>query len=270
MKTRTAIITGATSGIGAAFACHLARAGYNLLLTGRRMERLEQMKTELEQTHGIDVKYVVADLANTAEYNGLLRAIHQLPTVDMLINNAGFGNRTDFFESDFFEQQKMLDVHITATTRLVHEVVPLMREQGKGAIINVASLAAFLPAKLSYFYCSTKAFLVAFTECLRVDLLHTGIKVQALCPGFTKTEFHDKAETAHQNDWMCHPLFWMTADEVVQYSLHSLARSNVICIPGYCNRCIYWISRFIPRNLYYKLSAGNGHVAPVPALCNAA
>lgn len=264
MKTYTAIITGATSGIGAAYARQLAARGYHLLITGRRRDRLEEMKNELENTFGVRVDFVVADLSKAADVALLLQAIGRMPSVDLLVNNAGFGNPTNFFDSDYGEQQKMVEVHITATTRLIHQIVPLMQNVGGGAIINVASLAAFLPSRLSYFYCATKAFLVAFSECLYVDLKHCGIKVQALCPGLTQTEFHDHQDNHSAS--MAHAMLWMTPEQVVRHSLKSLYKAGVICIPGFFNRLIYAASRLIPKNLYYYISARQASVAHAPAV----
>lgn len=250
-----AIITGASSGLGATYARVLAQKGWDLLLTGRRKKRLLELKKELETKYNTKINFMVVDFTKPYELNNLLKTISQMDVIDLLINNAGFGYRKDFFKSDFRVQQNMLEVHITAATRIVYEVVPKMVVNKKGAIINVASLSAFVPAPLSYFYCSSKAFLVSFSECLHVDLLHTGIKVQALCPGFTKTEFHFGLKEEEKTSWMNNKLFWMSADKVVDYSLKALCHKKVICIPGFINQFIYCVVRAIPKSIFYRLMA---------------
>ncbi|TLX72271.1 SDR family oxidoreductase [Labilibacter sediminis] len=253
MKTRNAIITGATSGLGKAYALLLAKEGWNLLITGRQRKKLHELKTHLEQTYRIHVIVIVAELNNTNEFNALLQSIQKLNSVDLLINNAGFGCRNGFFKADFNDQQKMLQVHVTASTKLIYTVVPKMVKNNGGAIINVSSLSAFLPSTLNYFYCSTKAFLVSFTECLHMDLNSKNIKVQALCPGFIKTHFHDRIAEVNKPKSGFAKFLWMQADDVARYSLKKLQKHSVICIPGLINKVLYFLLHFIPRRAYYVL-----------------
>jgi len=265
MKTKTAIITGATSGLGEAYAKALASKGWNLLLTGRRMDRLSQLKQEFENSYGVDVKLVKADFTNFLEFENLLEEIKRLKNVDLLINNAGFGSRKGFFEEDYTSQQKMLQVHINATSRLTYEVVPKMIESKNGAVINVSSLSAFFPAPLNYFYCATKAFLVSFSECLHIDLLQQNIKVQALCPGFIKTEFHSRIHQKSEPVNWKERVMWMEPEEVVKYSLKHLSRKRVLCIPGAVNKLLYRVSAFVPKRLYYYLMEKNARKVNHPA-----
>jgi len=254
MKTPIAIISGATSGLGTAFANHLAANGWNLFLTGRRQQRLQSLQEQLESRYHIKVKTCKADLLDTDQLNKLLGSISHLSSIDMLINNAGFGCRDDFYEVEYSTQQQMLQVHITAASKLIQKVVPLMKEQGCGTIINVASLGAFLPAPLSYFYCSSKAFLVSLSECMHIDLKRYNIKIQALCPGFIHTEFHSRMGIQSHESWLENKLLWMSEKKVVDICFRKLSNHKVICIPGLVNQLIYQIARWLPKVLYYQIT----------------
>ncbi len=253
MKTPFAIITGATSGLGKAYAQTLAKMHWNVLLTGRRVDKLMQIKTQLEEKHHIEVQTSVTDFNNETQFSSFLKTVDQLTQVDLLVNNAGYGNRNGFFNHNYQNQAQMLNVLVSASTRIIHKVVPKMLKQNAGAIINVASLSAFIPAPLNYFYCSSKAFMVSFSECLHIDLMHTHIKVQALCPGFIRTEFHSRMGLSEHENSLKEKLLWMNPEDVVQYSLKSLSKHSVICIPGVFNRLIYRTIKFIPKSLSYWL-----------------
>ena len=254
---KTAIITGATSGIGSVFAQTLAKRGWNLVLTGRRKERLLELEKELSLAHKVKVRSVTCDLSNNREIDNFLNVIDHCTSIELLVNNAGFGSIGDYFENSYAKQQQMLQVHIVATTRIIHHIVPKMPQNGKSGIINVASLSAFFPAPKSYFYCSSKAFLVTFTECLNIDLATRNIHIQALCPGFTDTEFHSRQGIAHSDSYLKRKLFWKSPQQVVDKSLQSLNKKSVICIPGYFNRILYRINKLLPRTFYYKLAEHN-------------
>ncbi len=253
MKPKFAIITGATSGLGKAYAQTLAKMKWDLLITGRRVDKLMQIKNQLAHDYNINVQPSVTDFNNETQFNALLHTIEQCSHVDLLVNNAGYGNRNGFFSSSYQNQAQMLNVLVSAATRIIHKVIPKMLQNNTGAIINVASLSAFIPAPLSYFYCSSKAFMVSFTECLHIDLLHTHIKVQALCPGFIRTEFHSRMGLENHDNKLKEKLLWMNPEAVVHYSLKSLSKHKVICIPGVFNRMIYRTIKFIPKQLSYWL-----------------
>nr|WP_319398311.1 SDR family NAD(P)-dependent oxidoreductase [uncultured Carboxylicivirga sp.] len=255
MKPKLAIITGASSGLGLAFAFELAKQGYNLLLTGRRKERLQKIKERLVDIYHIDVKLTISDFTDSADLNRLVQQISQLPSVHILINNAGMGCRRNFYDDPYQNQEKMLKIHITAASKLRHTVVPIMKRQRCGSIINVASLSAFMPASLSYFYSSSKAFLVSLSECMFMDLKPYNIHVQALCPGFVKTEFHQRQGIKEQIGWVEQQMLWMNKERVVKLSLKHLTSGQPICIPGFINQLLYRISSMIPRRLYYSISA---------------
>ncbi|MCW3786721.1 SDR family NAD(P)-dependent oxidoreductase [Plebeiibacterium sediminum] len=253
MKTKFAIVTGGTSGLGKAYAKYLAKCGWNLLITGRREKILFQLKSDLEQKYHIEVQICIADFNNEIQFNDLLETIKNCSHVDLLVNNAGYGSREGFFEEDYENQVNMLNVLVSAATKIVHEVVPKMLKANKGSIINVASMSAFIPAPLNYFYCSSKAFMVSFTECLHIDFLHSNIMVQALCPGFIHTEFHSKMGVENDKKGFKEKLLWMNPEAVVAYSIKSLSKSNVICIPGFVNKMVYNLMKMIPRTLSYRI-----------------
>ncbi len=253
MKEKLAIITGATSGLGLSFANILAKRGWNLFLIGRRFEVLNKIKYRIEKEEDVKVMINVTDFIDEHQLDSLLETINKLERVDMLVNNAGYGRRTDFFRDDFKRQYAMLNVHVTAVTKLIHSVVPKMLMENKGAIINVSSLSAFIPTPLSFFYTSTKAFIVSFTECLHVDLLHTHIKVQVLCPGYVKTNFHSRMHIQTRQNRLLSRIFWMNPDSVAQRSLKALLKYNhsVIYIPGNLNRVVYKIMKYLPKFIFY-------------------
>ncbi len=253
MKTKYAIITGATSGLGRSYAKALAKNGWNLLITGRRTNILENLKKQLERDCDINVQTCIVDFNNKKQFGEFINIVKSCSNIDLLVNNAGYGNREGFFKEDYQNQANMLNVLVSAATQIVHEVVPIMLRNNKGAIINVASMSAFIPAPLNYFYCSSKAFMVSFTECLHIDLLHSNIVVQALCPGFIRTEFHSRMGVENEDNSLKSRFLWMNPEDVVSVSLKSLSKHKVICIPGVFNRIVYRLMKMIPRALSYRV-----------------
>jgi short-subunit dehydrogenase len=223
----TALITGGSSGIGAAFARRLAAAGYNLILVARRQERLASLADELEGRYPISTEVLVADLSKSGDIERVEKRISQLQDLDILVNNAGFGTTGDFAQVDLATHVDMINVHVVASVRLSRVALPGMIARRQGAIINVA-------------------YLTIFSEALQVELDGTGVQVQALCPGFTTTEFHDRPEleTFHRSD-IPKPL-WMTAEEVATASLEALSRNQVVAIPGFRNRLLAVLARNTP------------------------
>ncbi len=254
-KERYAVITGATCGIGFAFAREFASRGYHLLLTGRRANLLEHNARELAATYGVRVQPLIVDFTHEKQLKVLLHSIDALDHIEVLVNNAGFGCRKKFFEDSYANQEKMLKVHVHATCAITHRVVPKMIAGGGGVIINVSSLAAFIPLADNYFYSASKAFLTTFSESLHLGLHARHIKVQALCPGFTITEFHRKLGKGREATGKKGLLPWMTARAVVTKSLHALDHhKGVIYVPGILNKLIFRLVRLIPRRLYYSLA----------------
>jgi short-subunit dehydrogenase len=232
----TAAITGASSGIGAAFARRLAASGYDLILVARREERLTALARELEQHHLIQVEILTADLASKEDVESVERRVAQLDNLAFLINSAGFGTSGKFASSDLTKQIQMIEVHVLASVRLSRAALPAMIARQAGAIINLSSVISFVPAPGNVTYCATKTYLNVFSQVLHTELSGTGVRVQALCPGLTHTEFHDSPEFAAFHSLRIPEALWMSADEVVSHSLECLRRNKVICVPGFKNR----------------------------------
>ncbi len=235
---RTALITGASSGIGAAFARQTAARGYDVILVARREERLAALSAELRQRHGVGTEPLAANLADPAGVARVEARIAELGALDLLVNGAGFGTTGRFTRVDMARQLEMIQLHVVGAVRLSRAALPAMADRGRGAIVNVASMVAFLPLPGNVTYAGTKAFLVAFSRALQEELKGTGVRIQALCPGFTYSEFHDTAEYAHFSRKRIAGVLWMTADDVVASSLKALDRGGGICIPGLVNRLL--------------------------------
>jgi short-subunit dehydrogenase len=231
---RTALITGASAGMGAEFARQLAAAGTNLILVARRKDRLDALAAELSARHGVTVEILQADLASPDGTESVRGRVAAAETLDLLINNAGFGGAGIFSKSEIAYDLGMVHVQIDAAVSLSRAALDGMLARGRGAIINVASLAAF-SAVSGPMYGGCKAFLVKFSEGLHYELKDKGIRIQALCPGMTHTEFHDVIKM----DKSAVPAFmWMSAEDVVRISLRTLRRGKVVCIPGLKSRLV--------------------------------
>jgi len=247
-----ALVTGASSGIGAAFARRLARDGYGLILVARRRDRLEELAREL---HGAEV--LPADLVRDDEVARVAERIAAEPCLEMLVNNAGFGTLGRFFEVDLASQEQMHRLHVMATMRLTHAALHAMVPRGKGAVIHVSSVAAFGSAPGSVSYSATKAWMNHFTEGLELDLKSKGspVKVQALCPGFTLTEFH---EAAHIDRNRIPGWLWMKAEDVVDASIEGLAKGELIVVPGEIYKLLARLETWMPRGLRAALALQYG------------
>jgi short-subunit dehydrogenase len=236
---RTALITGASAGMGAEFARQLAAAGTNLIVVARRLDRLTKLARELQAEHPVTIETLQADLSTLDGIERVERRITDDPTFDLLVNNAGFGGGPgSFWEREAGHHLNMVQVHVAATVRLCRAALPGMIARGRGGVINLASMAAFSPFS-GPMYSGTKAFLVMFSENLKSELRGTGVRVQALCPGMTHTEFH---EVAGIDEAIVPKPFWMTAEKVVRISLRRLGRGTV-CIPGWENKAVAFLMR---------------------------
>ena len=248
-----ALITGASAGIGAEYARQLAAAGYDLALTARRRERLQALADELADTHGVDCLTIVADLADPQASSAICQAVTDSGrSVDVLINNAGYAIAGHYHHTEWEDQARFLQVMVTAVADLSHRVLPGMRERGRGGIINVASLAGIVPGSSGHtLYAAAKAFMIRFSESLAMECDGTGVSIQALCPGFTYSEFHDVVGTRDIVSKMP-GYMWMNADEVVRISLTHFGkpRAPVMLVPGRVNRLL----SFLSRKLSYRAS----------------
>ncbi len=248
-----AAITGASSGIGAAFARRLVREGFGLLLVARRRERLEELAAELTATFGASVEVLAADLTRDADLGRVEDRLRSAPELVFLVNNAGFGSRGRFFEIEVERQDAMHRLHILATMRLTHAALPGMVSRHKGSVVNVSSVAAFLQGLGSVSYCSTKAWMNSFTEGLSTELrsIDSPVQVQALCPGFTLTEFHDTLGVGRN---IAPKSWWMKADDVVAESMAGLERRKLIVVPGWRYRLVVAILSLTPRPLRHAMA----------------
>jgi len=250
---KLAIITGATSGIGAAFARYFARQGYDLLITGRRKDVIARVADEIRTAYGVKVNVVIADLSVKKDVNELLQIVVRQHNIEVLVNNAGYGMNLSFSEDEIDQQLSMMNVHVNVPLMLIHKVVPQMIERRSGIILNVSSMAAWFPASRSTMYVSTKSFLKSFSESLFLDVGRYGIRVQCLCPGFTTSDFHRDLNMLTDRIKL-RMLPWMEPSAVVEYSMHCLEKGKIVCIPGVWNRLLTLLVSVMPRNLYYHLS----------------
>jgi short-subunit dehydrogenase len=230
-----ALITGASSGIGQAFAERLARDGYDLTIVARRRDRLEGLAARLRADHGVNVEVVVTDLGKSSDLRALEKRIADEGSLELLVNNAGFGAYMPFIQLEPDSAEELINVQVLAVTRLTRAALPGMLARGKGSIINVSSRLAFsgpvtagqLPKRATY--AGTKAFINAFTQVLHAELEGTGVKVQALCPAVVRTEFHLRMGIDPSR---FPPEIIEKAEDVVEASLAGLRLGEVICMPG--------------------------------------
>lgn len=249
-----ALVTGASAGIGAAFARELAARGHALVLTARRADRLDALAQQLREQSAVRVECVPCDLADPHAALHLHDEIARRGLViDTLVNNAGYGVTGSFLSRTWSVHTDFLQVMVTAPIELCHRFLPGMRERGQGRIINVASLAGLVPAPAGHtLYAASKACLIKFSQALALENRAHGVKVCALCPGFTWSEFHDaNGSRAHMQGmprWM-----WMTAESVVRDGLDALERGDIVRISGRINRLIKCALELLPDRLALHL-----------------
>lgn len=255
MTRPVALITGPTSGLGAGYARRFANDGYDVVLVARDAVRLADLAGELRAAHGVDVEVLRADLAEAPDRDAVARRLGA--GVQVLVNNAGFGTSGDFWTADPAVLQRQLDVNVTAVMQLTRAALPPMIAGGRGSVINIASVAGLLPGRGST-YSASKAWVVFFSEGLANGLAGTGVGVHAVCPGYVRTEFHQRAGIDMAT--LPGPL-WLTVDTVVAESLADIARGRVVSIPGLQYKVLTGAGRLIPRGLVRALTdrLGRGH-----------
>lgn len=249
----TVLITGATSGIGAEYARRFAREGYDLIITGRREAKIKALADKLSRENGVNIEVVLIELSNAEEVDDFLERIKDRD-IDVLVNNAGFGTLRYFHREPLQTHEDIVAVNILCAIRLTYAILPKMLKKRDGIIINVSSAGAYLPTPNEATYTGTKAFLRAFSEALYFELVGTGVKIQAVCPGLTKTDMPLRLGVPEDQIVDHGPFKWITPEEVVDASLKYLKRNKVICIPGQLTRLQVFMRSVLPNSLYYKYS----------------
>jgi uncharacterized protein len=243
-----ALITGASAGLGAEFAKQLAKKNYDLILVARDKARLEALAASLPEAN---CEVYPADLTKADELARLEQKISSGASLDLLVNNAGFGTFGRFYKTDIDKEEEEIRLNVIALVRLTRAALPAMVSIGKGAVLNVSSIAGFVPGPKNATYNATKAYVSSFTEAIYEELHGTGVHAMALCPGFTKTEFQDRAQI---NTSSIPAFAWMTAEKVVEEALYGLERRDLFCVPGGGYRALVGAIGLSPRTLIRKVS----------------
>ena len=249
----TILITGASSGIGADLARQLAERGYNVTLTARRRERLEDLADELREASDIHVDVETCDLGDPGARGRLIKKLQSGEReVVGVCNNAGFGNLGRFLELDLEKENDVVRLNVEAVHELTGAFLPRMVEQGAGAILNVASTAAFQPLPGFATYAASKAFVHSFSEAVHSELSGTGVSVTSLCPGFTRTEFEETAGAEEAASKL--PGFtWMESDDVARQAIEGMLAGKRTVVPGALNKAVSTSGRYIPRTVLLPL-----------------
>jgi uncharacterized protein len=250
--TKTALVTGASNGIGYELSKLFAADGYNLVLVARGASKMEALAQELRNQHGVSVTVLAKDLSVAGAANDVFQAVAtQKIQIDVLANNAGFGISEVFAKTKFEDVQQMLQVNIVSLTILTHLFLPGMVQRGSGRILNVGSTGSFSPVANMAVYGATKAYVLSFSEALSEELRGTGVSVTALCPGVTITGFQERAglgETA------LHRLSQMTAKDVAQIGYRAMQHGKAVVVPGFINRLMVESIRFTPRAIVRQMT----------------
>jgi uncharacterized protein len=249
---KTALITGASSGIGYELAGLFAKSGHDLVLVARNEQRLARLAEELRQRFGVNVTVLVKDLSSAAAAEEILvelqnRSLH----VDILVNNAGFGEYGPFHETSLERDLQMIQVNVTALTQLTKLLLPGMLKRNSGKILNIGSTASFAPGPFVAVYSASKAYVLSFSEAPAEELKGTGVTVTVLCPGSTETEF---AERAKMTDSRIFQGRLMSARKVAEIGFRALIEGKTTVIPGRANKLLVFSQRFAPRKMVARIS----------------
>ncbi|MET7997089.1 SDR family oxidoreductase [Amycolatopsis sp. NPDC005232] len=244
-----ALVTGATAGIGAAFARRLASDGFGVVLVARDAARLEQFARSLRADHGVPVEVLVADLATDA---GITRVEQRVATVDLVVNNAGFGQQAEFLETEVAAELDMLRVHCEAVLRITKAALPGMLARRRGGVINVASVAAFFSRGT---YSASKAWVVVFSDSVREQVRGSGVHVMALCPGWVRTEFHERSgmDTSGIPDSL-----WLDGETLVAAAIRDFRRGTAVSVPDVRYKAAAALGKLLPRPLMTRIAARTG------------
>lgn len=260
MARRLVLITGASAGIGAAFARIYAGQGYDVALTARRADRLEALAGEINMRFGVEAYPIPADLAEGSGPDTVLEALSaQGRPADALVNNAGYGLPGSYLNTTWSDQRAFLRLMVEAPMELAHKVLPSMTERRFGRIVNVASLAGLVPPAAGHtLYAASKALMVRFSQSLHLENLDTGVHVSALCPGFTVSEFHDVNGTRERMNRSLPAWMWMGADEVAAAGYEAVEANRPVAVPGTPNKVIALAAKLLPDDWILALMASQG------------
>ena len=247
---RTALVTGASSGIGKAYAELLAQKGYAVVLTARRGDRLDALASELKKKYGIATHTIVADLS---QRDASQQIASELATrglkIDFLVNNAGYGVPGSYVNVPWSDHEKFMQVMVTAVLDLTYRLLPGMIERGWGRIINIASVAGMVPSPAGHtLYGASKAFLIRLSEALAAENMPKGVNVTAVCPGFTWSEFHDVLGTRDRMNKMP-GILWLTAPNVAREGYDAVMRGDPVVVNGWIYRFLVWLNGALPRSI---------------------
>lgn len=246
-----ALITGASGGLGYEFAKIFAQKKYNLVLVARTKERLEEIQKELEETYNVEIKIITADLSSISDIQHLYeKTKKEKLLIEIVVNNAGFGTYGTFQQIDMQKQIEEISVNVTALTIITQLFLPDMVERKSGKILNVASMAAFLPGPLMAVYYATKAYVLSFSQAVNYENKGTGVSITALCPGPTKTGFEQHANMKNSKLFKSNV---MDAHSVAQAGVDGLMQGKTVVIPGWRNWISAKFARFVPTNLAMKI-----------------
>ncbi|WP_414703584.1 SDR family NAD(P)-dependent oxidoreductase [Pseudalkalibacillus sp. SCS-8] len=246
----TALITGASGGIGRELAYHFARDGHRLVLVARSKQKLDTLAQELQEKYAVQADVIVSDLGKPDAVDNVLKELStQNITVDILVNNAGFGLYGEFYEIEWEEEKEMMMVNMMALTELTKKLVPQMVERKRGRILNVASTAAFQPGPLMAVYYATKAYVLSFSEALENELQGTGVSVSVLCPGPTDTGFQQRASMEESK---LLDTGVMSVERAADIAYNQFKAGKTLIIPGTQNKLLALMIRFLPRKMVTK------------------
>lgn len=247
-----ALVTGASSGIGDAFARLLAAQGADLVVTARNEDRLQALADELTEAHGVAVEVLVADLTDREAVAAVAERLQSVQSpIDLLVNNAGFGFAGDFIDLDVDREAEVVEVNVGAMHRLAHAAGTAMSSRRRGGIINVSSVAGFAPSPKTATYAASKAFVTSFSEALHMELGPLGVVVSCLCPGLTRTEFQQRADVTTD---AAPDVLWQTAEQVAEAGLRGLAKGKAIVVPGAQNKAYTAVLKASPSGLVRRIT----------------
>ena len=241
-----ALVTGATAGIGESFTRLLAENNYNVVLVARDLPRLQERAQELEAKYQVQTHCIQADLSTDAGCS-VVESYIASNQIDVLINNAGFGINKAFTISELEEEQKLLDVLVRTPMRLMHVALPLMKQRDRGVVINVSSVASFIAGGT---YSASKSYLTVLTESMHTELAGTNVKISALCPGFTRTEFHQRGRMSMKG---LPNFMWLDSDELVAKAWRDALKGKAISIPGWQYKLLVFLIQRLPRPIVRRV-----------------